>query len=142
MAKYNITESKKDKNAEYTSLMSAAAVDKLYMDILQKVVIEKHYLDSKYTAATLAEEIGTNPRYISAVVSLRYRDNFSQLLNEFRVKDAMYMLTDRHFSKMSMEDIAAAVGYNNRQCFYSAFYRRTGMTPLNFRRTKSNLPDE
>lgn len=32
-----------------------------------------------------------------------------------------------------MEDIALNVGFSNRQSFYSAFYKRTGMTPREFR---------
>ena len=141
MSKYNIVENRKEKKAEYATLLSTAAVERLYDQILQKVVMEKRYRDSKYTAATLADEIGTNPRYISAVVNLRFRDNFSQMLNELRIKDAMYMLTDKHFADLSVEEIATKVGYNNRQCFYSAFYRRTGITPLNFRKTKTGADE-
>jgi transcriptional regulator GlxA family with amidase domain len=32
-----------------------------------------------------------------------------------------------------MEDIAMATGFANRQCFYSAFYRKSGMTPTDYR---------
>ena len=88
MAKYNITEKKK-KEATYISALSTALVEEIYEKILLKFVIEKKYRDPEYTAAKMAEEIGCNARYISAVVHLRYRDNFSQLINEFRIKEAM-----------------------------------------------------
>ena len=132
MAKYNITERKK-KEASYIGALSTSLVEEIYEKILLKFVVEKKYRDPEYTAAKLAEEIGCNARYISAVVHLRYRDNFSQLINDFRIKEAMYMITDRHFADMKMEEIAIATGFANRQCFYSAFFRKNGMTPLEYR---------
>ena len=132
MAKYNITERKK-KEASYIGALSTSLVEEIYEKILLKFVVEKKYRDPEYTAAKMAEEIGCNARYISAVVHLRYRDNFSQLINDFRIKEAMYMITDRHFADLKMEDIALATGFANRQCFYSAFFRKNGMTPLEYR---------
>ena len=132
MAKYNITERKK-KEASYIGALSTTLVEEIYEKILLKFVVEKKYRDPEYTAAKLAEEIGCNARYISAVVHLRYRDNFSQLINDFRIKEAMYMITDRHFADLKMEDVARATGFANRQCFYSAFFRKNGMTPLEYR---------
>ena len=132
MAKYNITEKKK-KEASYIGALSTSLVEEIYEKILLKFVVEKKYRDPEYTAAKLAEEIGCNARYISAVVHLRYRDNFSQLINDFRIKEAMYMITDKHFADLKMEDVARATGFANRQCFYSAFFRKNGMTPLEYR---------
>lgn len=131
--KYNLSEKKTKKEATYVSALSTALVEKIYEQILLKFVVEKKYRDSQYTAAQMAEEIGFNARYISAVVHLRYRDNFSQLINDFRIKEAMYMITDKHFANMKMEEIAMATGFANRQCFYSAFYRKCGMTPTDYR---------
>lgn len=132
MAKYNITEKKK-KEASYIGALSTSLVEEIYEKILLKFVVEKKYRDPEYTAAKMAEEIGCNARYISAVVHLRYRDNFSQLINDFRIKEAMYMITDKHFADLKMEDVARATGFANRQCFYSAFFRKNGMTPLEYR---------
>ena len=132
MAKYNITEKKK-KEVSYIGALSTQLVETIYEKILLKLVVEKKYRDADYTASKMAEEIGYNARYISAVVHLRYRDNFSQLVNDFRIKEAMYMITDRHFADLKMEDVAKATGFANRQCFYSAFFRKNGMTPLEYR---------
>ena len=132
MAKYNITERKK-KEASYIGALSTSLVEEIYEKILLKFVVEKKYRDPEYTAAKMAEEIGCNARYISAVVHLRYRDNFSQLINDFRIKEAMYMITDKHFAKMTMEEIALATGFANRQSFYAVFFRKNGMTPLEYR---------
>lgn len=132
MPKYNITVRKK-KDATYISALSTTLVEKIYEEILLKFVVEKKYRQQDYSAAKMAEELGYNTRYISAVIHLRYRDNFSQLINDFRIREAMYMLSNRHFVKMNMEDIAKSTGFASRQCFYSAFFRKNGMTPLDYR---------
>lgn len=132
MAKYNLSE-KKAKNPDYINTLSVELVDKLYEQILLKFVVEKKHHDPSYSAAKMAKEIGTNPRYISAVINLRYHDNFSQLINDFRINEAKYMLTDRHFRNESVEVIARTTGFSNRQSFYAAFFRRLQMTPAEYR---------
>lgn len=123
----------KQQDADYLSSLSVSLVESIYEKILLKFVVEKKYRDPKYTAQRMAEEIGFNVRYVSAVLHLRYRDNFSQLINGFRIREAMYVLTDSHFASMSIKDIYTAVGFANRQSFYAAFLRMTGTTPSEYR---------
>lgn len=133
MPKYNITE-KKQKSPLYRSMLSQTMVEDLYQKIMAKFIIEKKHRDPNYSAQKMAEELDTNTRYISAVVNLRYQDNYSQMVNEFRIKEAMYMLADIHCQKMTMEDIGMKVGFSNRQCFYAAFYKRLGMSPNEYKK--------
>ena len=132
MAKYNLTE-KKSKAPLYRSLLNADMIEEKKEKIMAKFVVEKKYRDPEYSAKEMAEELGTNTRYISAVINMRYQDNYSQMVNEFRIREAMYLLKNFQSRKMTMEDIALNVGFSNRQSFYSAFYKRTGMTPREFR---------
>ena len=132
MAKYNLTE-KKMKAPLYRTLLNSEMVEELYERIMSKFIVEKKYRDPEYSAQKLAIELGTNTRYISAVINLRYQDNYSQMVNEFRIKDAMYLLKDKHSQKMTMEEIALTVGFSNRQSFYAAFYKRLGITPREYR---------
>lgn len=133
MSKYNI-KAKKEKNPEYLTLHSVEYVERVYSQILQKLLIEKKYRDKEYSASSLSKEIGVNTRCLSSVINLRYRDNFSQMVNDMRIREAQYMLSDRHFSDMNVEDIGAEVGYLTRQSFYTAFYKRTHMTPKEYRK--------
>ena len=133
MKKYNIRE-KKDKNSRYRERLKAGLVDELYGKILHRIVIEKKYRDPDYSAKALAQDLGTNTRYISAVIGLRFNDNYTGLVNEYRIKDACYLLKDSRYSELTMEDIGLMAGYSRRQSFYVAFYRKTGKSPLAYRR--------
>ena len=130
---YNIRE-KQEKNAAYRSLIRAELADELYEKILNIIIIGKRYRDKSFSAKELAKELGTNTRYISAVINSRFGTNFSCLINEYRIKEAQHKLTDKRFSDMTIEEIGTMVGFANRQSFYAAFYRVAGETPNNYRK--------
>lgn len=132
MGKYNLTE-KKDKIAAYRSLVRAELVDELYEKILKIFVVDKKYRDPDYSAKKMAEELNTNTRYVSAVVNIRFQQNYSSVVNEYRVKDAQHLLTDKRYMDKTMEEISAMVGFSNRQSFYAAFYKNIGVTPRTYR---------
>jgi ribosome biogenesis GTPase A len=76
MVKYNISEIK-EKEANYRGLVSPQLMDKIQEKIMKIIVMDKKYRDKDYSAKNLAEEIGTNTRYISAVVNTRFHMNSS-----------------------------------------------------------------
>ena len=144
MSKYNITENKQQRPAAYRTTVSPEVMDELQRKVIQKIVVEKCYRDKNYSglAATptgvkiarqLAQDLGTNTRYISAVVNNRFHKNYTELVNGYRVEEAMSLMVDRRYQKTNIEDISAMVGFSNRQSFYAAFYRFVGKTPRQYR---------
>ena len=131
MAKYNYHE-KKEKAATYRSQIRPEIIDEIYEQILKKMIVEKKYKDPTYTAKKLAEEIQTNTRYISAAVSLRFQMNYAELVCDYRIRDAISMLTDKRNKQMTMAQVAEVCGFANRQSFYAAFYRLQGKTPKQY----------
>ena len=132
MAKYNI-QPKKEKAARYQALLNEETKDRLRDEILRVLVTERKYKDPEFNSTKLAEELKTNSRYISAVCATRFHKNYAELVNDYRVNEAMSLLTDRRYSKLSVEDIAEMAGFNTRQSFYANFYKRLGMTPRQYR---------
>ena len=130
---YNLRE-KKEKNAAYRSLIRPELADELYDKIINIVVVQKKYRDPDYSAKMLAKELETNTRYLSAVINSRFGMNYSCLLNEYRVKDALRLLADKKNAEKNVEEISAMVGFANRQSFYAAFYRIVGETPNGYRK--------
>lgn len=130
---YNIKE-KTEKNAAYRSLIRAELADELFDKILNIIIIEKRYRDKDFSAKELAKMLGTNTRYISAVINSRFNTNFSCLINEYRVKEALHRLTDKRYADLTIEEIGSMVGFANRQSFYASFYRIMGETPNSYRK--------
>ena len=130
---YNIRE-KSEKQAADRSLIRAELADELFDKILNMIVVEKRYRDPSFSAKELAKELDTNTRYISAVINSRFNMNFSCLLNEYRIKEALHRMTDKRYADETIEEISAVVGFSNRQSFYAAFYRIMGETPNSYRK--------
>ena len=132
MAKYNITEIK-EKKADYRSLVSPQMMDELQEKIMKIIVFNKKYREKDYSAKQLAEDIGTNTRYISAVVNSRFHCNFTSFVNKYRIDDAMSILVDKRYQDLNVEEVGTMVGFSNRQSFYASFFRVLGMTPRDYR---------
>ena len=132
MAKYNITE-KREKEAAYRSLVSPRLMDEMQEKIMNIVVMQKKYRDKDYSAKRLAEDLGTNTRYISAVVNVRFHMNYTSFVNKYRIEEAMTLLVDKRYQDLRMEEISDMVGFANRQSFYASFFKIMGITPREYR---------
>ena len=130
---YNLRE-KKIKDAAYRNMIRADLADELYQKIVDVVIVKKKYKDPNFSSKDLAKLLKTNTRYLSAVVNSRFGMNYSCLLNEYRVKDALRMMADKKNADKNIEEISANVGFANRQSFYAAFYRIVGETPNGYRK--------
>ena len=104
---------------------------KLFAEICSTLKKGKLYRNPKLTAQQLATLLKTNTRYIAAVVQLNTNDNFSNLLNTFRLADAEQMLIAS--SEYSAEEIALMSGFGSRQSFYKVFVKKHGIAPSQFR---------
>jgi AraC-like DNA-binding protein len=132
MAKYNITE-KREKEAAYRSLVSPRLMDEMQEKILNIIVMQKKYRDKDYSAKRLAEDLGTNTRYISAVVNVRFHMNYTSFVNKYRIDEAMSILVDKRYQDLRMEEVSDMVGFANRQSFYASFFKIMGITPREYR---------
>lgn len=135
MAKYHIVNKKVEKTfaLSYRNSVSPEFVEDVAKKIITRLMVEHKYRDPKYSAKQLAADIGVKMRHISAVVSLRFQQNYSELVSRMRIHEAKYMLQDRSFDNMNVEDIAINVGFTTRQSFYAVFYKLCGITPKEYR---------
>lgn len=132
MTKYNITE-KKEKEAAYRNLVNPALMDELKEKILNIIVMQKKYKDRDFSAKKLADALGTNTRYISAVVNVKFHMNYTSFVNKYRIEEAMSILVDKRYQDLRIEEVSDMVGFANRQSFYASFYRIMGITPKEYR---------
>jgi len=108
-------------------------MDELKEKILNIVLMQKKYKEKGFSAKKLAEAVGTNTRYISAVVNVKFHMNYTSFVNQFRIEEAMSILVDKRYRDLTMEDVGAMVGFSNRQSFYAAFYKMKGITPRDYK---------
>ena len=132
MTKYNITE-RKEREATYRTLVSPALMDELKDKILNVIVMQKKYKDKDYSAKKLAADLGTNTRYVSAVVNVKFHMHYTSFVNKYRIEEAMSILVDKRYQDLRIEEVSDMVGFANRQSFYASFYRIMGTTPREYK---------
>ena len=99
----------------------------LVFSILQ--YIEMHYKNG--TLTELSSELHLPTYYLSRLLKKHLGKNFKELLQERKLQQAAYLLTQ---SSLSVEQIMAAIGYNNSSYFFNQFRGKYGCTPKEFRR--------
>lgn len=90
--------------------------------------IEENYREADLTR--LAEEKHVSLSYLSSAVRQATGHTFKDLLREKRLAKAVQLLRE---TRLSVEDIIAAVGYENTSYFYRRFRERYGVSPKEYR---------
>lgn len=121
------------KEPAYRRRLRATRSDELFMQMMQRVVMEKKYLDPDYSAAQLAADLSTNTRYISAVVALHTGQNFSKFINSYRLREACRKLRSPRYADYTAEEVGLSCGFASRQAFYLAFRKVYDVTPQQYR---------
>lgn len=138
MVKYNINFDCAKKDAAYQSLINPKQISRLKVKIVTIIQKKKKYRDKEYSAKQLADELETNTRYISAAVKIGFDMNYTSFVNKCRIDASMALMKNKRNKNLKMEDIGNMVGFSNRQSFYAAFYKFTGMTPKQFKQNLDN----
>lgn len=90
--------------------------------------------DPDFSLSNLAKQVGSNSKYVSAVINVTFHKNFKTLLNESRIREVCRRLSDdEHYGQLTIAAIATDVGYKSMNNFITAFKRFTGMTPSKYR---------
>lgn len=102
------------------------------------------YLETCYPNASLcldmvADHLGVSYYFLSRIFKEETNKSFSDMLNDIRIHHAMDLLTN---TQCAVQEISAQVGYTNWSTFLRAFRKRTGTTPLQYRKDIGNASGE
>lgn len=111
--------------------------DDLILRLKRMLETKKLYKQQGLTSSVLAEKLGTNRTYLSQAVNKELNISFSRMINEYRVKEAIRLLSDSK-QNLSIEGIAKSVGFSSKSSFNPAFKNYTGVTPSFFRENVLN----
>ncbi len=112
-------------------------IKSLILDRIDEVVsVQKFYLRDDASLGVLAKELGVSTHHLSQVLNESLKISFQDLMTKFRVREACQLLRDEKYQDVKIENIATEVGYNSKSAFNTAFKRRTGLTPSEYRDAK------
>ena len=133
-----------DKKADTQQILKPMVLS-LFMHIARRYRLEKpdlsadtlsgkivQYINSHPESVTLkeiAEHFSYHPNYISTLLHQELGKTFSQIVLEKRMDRAVILLKG---TTLSIEEIAAMLGYSNHSNFYKAFKEYYGKTPREY----------
>lgn len=96
------------------------------------MIEQKLFTDPSLTVASVADRLGTNRTYLSKTINESTGKTFTQLINDYRIREAIAQMSDFEANK-PLKQIAAEVGFSSLSTFYATFQSSTGMTPARYR---------
>jgi AraC-like DNA-binding protein len=118
---------KPDKQPDETDYLLMKEIEKLMTD-------EKLYMDTSLSIDLLAYKLGTKYHLVSNAINYCTNMSFHTFINEYRIKEAIRMLSNKDFNMLSVDRIADKAGFNDRYNFYRVFKKITGLSPTEFRK--------
>ena len=99
---------------------------------------EQIYRDPLLTKEKTADMLGTNRTYLSQVINEQTNKNFTQYINEFRIYEAVRILSDPQ-NTQPLKALSVELGFNSMTTFYKLFQQQTSMTPAQYRKQVNEL---
>lgn len=93
----------------------------------------KIYLDPNLKIDFLSKKMHIAAKKLSIVLNEVYKKNFTQIINEFRIKEAANMLKTRG---ISIDEVFHKAGFNSRSTFIRAFKMIKGIVPKEYKEQK------
>lgn len=87
------------------------------------------FCNSDFSLEILANMINSNSNYVSQVINDTFGKNFRAYINEYRIKEALRLLSSSEHSRYSIETISEMVGFKSKSTFNKLFLKTTGVTP-------------
>lgn len=107
----------------------------------ETVAANRLYEDAELTLTTLAVKLMIHPHDLSRIINVGLEKNFSDFINEFRVREIARKMRDPEYDRLTLLGIAYESGFNSERTFHRVFKEMTGKTPLEYKNgLKKELP--
>ncbi|MES2277555.1 MAG: ABC transporter permease [Bacteroidota bacterium] len=100
----------------------------------EAVAANRLYEDAELTLATLAVKLAMHPHDLSRIINMGVQKNFSDFINEFRVREIARKIQDPAYDKFTLLGIAYQSGFNSKTTFNRVFKEMTGKTPAEYKK--------
>ncbi len=105
-------------------------------DLKEKLVYlleeEKIYRQNNISLEILSQKLDTNRHNASQVINEHFNLNFFELINKYRIAEAMDILQNDINNNLNIIDVAYEVGFNNKVTFNKSFKKIISLTPSQY----------
>ena len=134
-----ITQPALPSNSENTGSAGSAAAEKgdaIFRELCRLMEEERLFTDANLTRESVIERLGTNRTYFSEIVKRHTGGkNYAQFINQYRLREAIALLSDKTKTSYPIRQICEDSGFNNLTTFYKIFKDHTGISPSAYRKS-------
>lgn len=102
---------------------------KLEQEIADVMDVSMAFTNPDFSLDMLAELVGSNSKYVSQTINEAFDKNFSNFVNDYRVKLASARLVDPAYANLTVKAVGESVGFRSQSSFTAVFRKHTGLTP-------------
>lgn len=95
------------------------------------------WVQPDFDVGGLAKLLGTHPNAVSRALSRAGDTNFYDFVNGYRLREAERLLSDPRESRVKIEALGRQAGFRARSTFFKLFRRHTGLTPAEYRASRT-----
>ena len=114
--------------------VSSSAERKMGVDALLNTMLD----DRRYSLKEIADALGYTRKHTLRLIHRRYGCDFRTLKKRKALEAAKLYLASSQ--RMTVKDIATALGYESESAFYAFFKHETGLSPMKYRKEQLILP--
>lgn len=99
---------------------------------------KKPYLSPEFSMGDLCSMLNESRRKVTYVINDYMDKNFYGIVNDYRIREAVEMLSEDKHDHLKIEVIAEMAGFQSKSSFNACFKKYTGQTPSAFKLSKNN----
>lgn len=100
--------------------------------LLTYIEKDKPYLNNELTLQNLVEAMNMSKNKVSAILNSELKRSFYEVINEFRVKEAIRLIDNGMYKKHTINFISEKAGFNSKATFNRIFKQYTHKTPSEY----------
>jgi AraC-like DNA-binding protein len=115
------------------ALLSLQQIDEITRRFDLLMAQERLYIDPELRLDDLTERLGVTRNHLSQAINRKYNRRLPDILNEYRVQEAIRLLSDPAYREYTILRIALESGFNSKSTFNAGFKRVTGKSPSDYK---------
>ncbi len=123
-----------------TSSLTPSYSIELRDSLMKLLKNDKVHRENDISLEILSEKLGTSRHNTSQVINEHFNLNFFELINKYRIEDAVEIFNNNKHGNLTIIEVAYKVGFNNKVTFNKSFKKHLSKTPSNY--IKSIKEDE
>ncbi len=101
-------------------------------NLLRLLDNDKVFKENTINLELLSEKLGTNRHNTSQVINEHFNMNFFELINTYRINEALEILKQDKYHNLNIIEVAYEVGFNNKVTFNKSFKKLLSQTPTQY----------